>query len=232
MDQVIDVSEFMNAEGLLEWEAPAGEWTILGIFDISLLAAVTIRHPMAAKGLRSTKCRLRRWIFYWKHFLDRVVGMAGDRAGLLNIRSGYCRCRWRIYSAGFDQKFAEVHGYDFEKGIAHFDWAVVGSVDFTERVLGDYRKLINDLVVENYYGRMQENCAKAGLKFATEPYGRYGNTNDYDVAGKVDIPTCEWWAYLGLRKIALAVARCVGSSYVRTEGCQPVYVHGDSATYF
>lgn len=212
-DQIHDISECVNAEGLLEWEAPAGEWTIL---RIGYQPTGRSNHPAShgGKGLEIDKMSAEAMDFYWEHFLDRVVEMAGDRAGKVfqNILIDSYEAGHQNWTAGFDQKFAEVHGYDLKKVLPILTGRVVGSVDFTERVLWDYRKLISDLVVENYYGRMQENCAKAGLKFATEPYGRYGNANDFDAAGKVDIPTCEWWAYLGQQKERIGEARLVASA--------------------
>ena len=61
------------------------------------------------------------------------------------------------------------------------------------------------------------------MKFAAEPYGRYGNSNDYDVAAKVDIPTCEWWAYqagrdrIGEARLAASIAHTYGRPVVSSE---------------
>jgi len=212
-DQILDISEYMNADGRLEWEAPPGEWTIL---RIGYQPTGRSNHPAShgGKGLEIDKMSAEAMDFYWEHFLDRVVGMAGDRAGKVfqNILIDSYEAGHQNWTAGFDQKFSEVHGYDLKKVLPVLTGRVVGSVDFTERVLWDYRKLINDLTVENYYGRMAERCAEAGLKFAAEPYGRYGNVNDYDAAGKVDIPTCEWWAYLGQQKERIGEARLAASA--------------------
>lgn len=212
-DQIHDISEFMNAEGLLEWEAPAGEWTIL---RIGYQPTGRSNHPAShgGKGLEIDKMSAEAMDFYWEHFLDRVVEMAGDRAGKVfqNILIDSYEAGHQNWTAGFEQKFVAMHGYDLKEVLPILTGRVVGSVEFTERVLWDYRKLINDLIVENYYGRMAELCAEAGVKFAAEPYGRYGNTNDYDAAGKVDIPTCEWWAYAGNQKERIGEAKLAASA--------------------
>ena len=79
-DQIHDISECVNAEGLLEWEAPAGEWTIL---RIGYQPTGRSNHPAShgGKGLEIDKMSAEAMDFYWEHFLDRVVEMAGDRAG-------------------------------------------------------------------------------------------------------------------------------------------------------
>lgn len=212
-DQMLDISEYMNADGLLKWKAPAGEWTIL---RMGYQPTGRSNHPAShgGKGLEIDKMSAAAMDFYWEHFLDRVVEMAGDRAGKVfqNILIDSYEAGHQNWTAGFEQKFAEVHGYDLKTVLPILTGRVVSSVDFTKRVLWDYRKLINDLIVENYYGRMAELCAEAGLKFAAEPYGRYGNANDYDAAGKVDIPTCEWWAYAGNQKERIGEAKLAASA--------------------
>ena len=212
-DQILDISEYMNADGLLEWEAPAGEWTIL---RMGYQPTGRSNHPAShgGKGLEIDKMSAEAMDFYWQHFLDRVVGLAGDRAGTVfqNILIDSYEAGHQNWTAGLDQKFAAMHGYDLKELLPILTGRVVGSVEFTERVLWDYRKLINDLIVENYYGRMAELCAEAGVKFAAEPYGRYGNANDYDAAGKVDIPTCEWWAYAGNQKERIGEAKLAAST--------------------
>ena len=212
-EQILDLSEYMNAEGVLEWEAPAGEWIIL---RMGYQPTGRSNHPAShgGKGLEIDKMSAEAMEFYWTHFLDRVVGMAGDRAGKVfqNILIDSYEAGHQNWTAGFDQKFVDAHGYDLKEVLPVLTGRVVGSVDFTERVLWDYRKLINELIVENYYGRMAELCAEAGLKFAAEPYGRYGNANDFDAAGKVDIPTCEWWAYQGKQRDRIGEARLAASA--------------------
>ena len=183
-DQILDISAYINADGRLEWQAPAGEWTIL---RMGYQPTGRSNHPAShgGKGLEIDKMSAEAMDFYWQHFLDRVVELAGDRAGSVfqNILIDSYEAGHQNWTAGFEQKFVARYGYDLKELLPILTGRVVGSVGFTERVLWDYRKLINDLIVENYYGRMAELCAEAGLKFAAEPYGRYGNTNDYDAAG-------------------------------------------------
>ncbi|VGO13511.1 hypothetical protein PDESU_02068 [Pontiella desulfatans] len=223
-DQVIDLSEYMNADGFLEWEAPAGEWTIL---RMGYQPTGRGNHPAAhgGRGLEIDKMSAAAMDFYWEHFLSRVVRLAGDRAGTVfqNILCDSYEAGHQNWTAGFDQKFIDRHGYDLKKVLPILTGRVIQSPEYTERVLWDYRKLISDMIVGNYYGRMQENCAKAGVKFASEPYGRYGNANDFDMAGKVDIPTCEWWANLkqqdriGEARLVASAAHTYGRKVVSSE---------------
>jgi len=224
LDQIIDISGFMDAEGHLVWDAPAGNWTIL---RIGYQPTGRQNHPAAygGAGLEIDKMSSAAVDFYWENFLDRLVETAGDRAG-----KTLCAITIDSYEAGhqnwthdFHQAFAERMGYDFRKFLPVVTGRIVGSVGFTERILWDYRKVIGDLIAENYYGRMAARAAEAGVQFATEPYGSYGNTSDFEVAGTADIPMCEWWAYDGNpgrpaeAKLAASAAHTYGRRVVDAE---------------
>ena len=70
-DQLIDVTRFMNADGELEWDAPAGEWTIL---RIGYQPTGRSNHPasVGGRGLEIDKLSPDALDFYWEHVLDRV----------------------------------------------------------------------------------------------------------------------------------------------------------------
>ena len=224
-DQILDISRFMNAAGELEWEAPAGNWTIL---RMGYQPTGRNNHPAShgGRGLEIDKMSAEAVDFYWENFLDRVVKTAGKRIPdtFKTISLDSYEVGHQNWNKDFAQSFIEAKGYDLRKFLPVVTGRVVGSVEFTERVLWDYRKVIGDLIARNYFGRMAERCHAAGLKFANEPYGSYGNTNDFTVAGTVDIPTCEWWAYHASQlgrpaeaKLAASAAHTYGRKMVDSE---------------
>ncbi len=196
LDQVVDISGFMDDGGRLVWDAPAGDWTVL---RMGHQPTGRQNHPAAhgGSGLEIDKMSSTAMDFYWENFIERLVETAGDRAGktLYAVSIDSYEAGHQNWNHTFHQAFEERMGYDFRKFLPVVTGRIVDSVDFTERILWDYRKVIGDLIAENYYGRMATRAAEAGVRFATEPYGSYGNTNDFVVAGFADIPMCEWWAY-------------------------------------
>ena len=198
LDQVLDVSEFMNDNGELEWIAPSGTWMIL---RMGYQPTGRNNHPAShgGRGLEIDKMSSEAVDYYWKNFLNRVVETAAERIDktFFAVSIDSYEVGHQNWNKDFAQSFIEATGYDMRKFLPVVTGRIIESVDFTERILWDYRKVIGDLIADNYYGRMAERAHAAGLQFADEPYGSYGNTNDFVVAGKVDIPTCEWWAYDG-----------------------------------
>ena len=225
LDEVIDISAFMNADGELEWEAPAGDWTIL---RIGYQPTGRNNHPAShgGRGLEIDKMSAAAVDFYWEHFLDRVVATAGRRIPktFVNINIDSFEVGHQNWNKDFARSFIDATGYDIRKYLPVITGRVIGSGEFTERVLWDYRKVIGDLIARNYYGHMAQRSRAARLRFACEPYGTYGNTNDFTVAGTVDIPTCEWWAYdsrqvgrVAEAKMAASAAHTYGRTLVDSE---------------
>jgi hypothetical protein len=213
LDQILDISEFMNEAGELTWEAPPGDWTIL---RMGYQPTGRNNHPAShgGRGLEIDKMSSEAMDFYWENFLDRVVETAGDRIDetfyAVNIDS--YEVGHQNWNKDFADSFQQATGYDFRKYLPAVTGRILESTEFTERLLWDYRKVIGDLIADNYYGRMAERAAQAGLRFANEPYGSYGNTSDFVVAAKTDIPTCEWWAYDSKALGRIAEAKLVASA--------------------
>lgn len=225
LDRILDISEFMNADGELTWQAPPGEWTIL---RMGYQPTGRNNHPAAwgGRGLEIDKMSAEAVDFYWENFLDRVVKTAGDRIGktfdaivLDSYEVGH-----QNWNKDFAGSFQQAKGYDFRKYLPAVTGRIIESTEFTERVLWDYRKVVGDLITHNYFGRMAQRTAQAGLKFGNEAYGSFGNTNDFAVAASADIPTCEWWAYdakqigrIGSARMAASTAHNYGLKIVDSE---------------
>lgn len=212
-NQLIDVTRFMNADGELDWDAPAGDWTIL---RIGYQPTGRSNHPasVGGRGLEIDKLSPEALDFYWEHFLDRVVKTAGSRVGrtFTTISLDSYEVGHQNWSKDFPKLFSDATGYDIRKYLPVITGRVVESGAFTERVLWDYRKVIGDGIAKNYFAHMAERAHAAGLVFANEPYGSFGNTSDPVAASSVDIPTCEFWAYDTKQKERPAEAKVVAST--------------------
>ena len=96
------------------------------------------------------------------------------------------------WTTGFDGVFEKRKGYSLWKYAPCLTGRVVGSVAETERFLWDYRRVIADLMAENYFGYFKEMCHEKGLVLSIEPYGP-GGFDDFQVATIADVPMGEFW---------------------------------------
>ena len=69
---------------------------------------------------------------------------------------------------------------------------VVGSVEESERFCEDFRRLLADLLAENYAASFAKRCHEYGLIMTAEPYGP-SNADDLQYGEVVDLPMSCFW---------------------------------------
>lgn len=222
--QISDIQNLtnqMDAEGNLTWQAPAGEWTILRMGHTT---TGKNSHPTTAAtggGLEVDKMSRKALDQYWKDGVQPILDYLGPLVGtaLTNCLVDSYEVGCGNWTDGFDQEFQRLRGYDpmlYFPTIAGF---YVGSSEQSERFLWDLRKTVNDLMVANYYDRFSELCHQNGLKYSVEPYT--GPFNDMEVGASSDIVMGEFWmgntAMPSSTKMAASIAHINGNAVVGAE---------------
>ena len=223
-NRIVDLTSRLDNEGRLKWSVPPGEWTLLRL-GYQPTGRQNHPAPLEGRGLEIDKLSTAAADFYWKHSIAKLIHAAGDQTG--RTFNGVLIDSYEVghqnWSASFPQDFRLLRGYDLHTYLPALTGRIVGDVDVTEKFLWDFRKTLSDLMVRNYYGRFAELSHQSGLKLSVEPYGTYGNTDDFTVAGTPDIPMTEWWAlknhaeHLGLAKLASSSAHTYGRSIADSE---------------
>lgn len=195
-NKIVDISQFMKADGMLSWNVPAGDWVIMRFVNIP--TGGKIKHGRAnLMGLECDKMSVAstkvQWNNYFKVILDSLAkhglplhGMAMDshEAGSQN------------WTPGFDVEFLKRRGYDLKSFLPAMLGYVVGSPEEADGVLYDVRRTIADLISDNYYGTLNELCREAGVHFTAQATGNALCivADPIQAKGKVDIPQGEFWA--------------------------------------
>ncbi|MBM3851949.1 MAG: hypothetical protein FJ399_02200 [Verrucomicrobia bacterium] len=221
---MIDLSDKLDRDGRLRWQAPPGQWTILRL-GYQPTGRQNHPAPVEGRGLEISKLSAAAADFFWEQSIAKFIQAAGPRTGKVftylevdSFEVGHQN--WSETLAG---DFRRLRGYDLRRHLPALTGRIVGDVAATERFLWDFRKTIGDLIAENYFGRFAARCREHGLLFASEPYGNYGNADDFTVAGHADIPTCEWWAgqytphHTATAKLAASAAHTYGRPIVDAE---------------
>ncbi len=190
VDEIIDLTDKTGPDGSLEWDVPEGSWTVL---RIGYQPTGRRNHPAAegGSGLEVDKLSAAALDRYWKASTGRLLDgseyvskvlIDSYEAGLQN------------WTSGFEKQFLERMGYDLRKFLPAITGRVVEGTDETERFLWDYRKVISDLLIENFYDHFADLVHQAGRKLSIEPYGQFGNTDEFSTGGTADILAGEFWA--------------------------------------
>ena len=229
-DRIVDLTAKMSPDGRLEWDVPAGDWTIL---RIGYVCNGRRNHPASngGCGFEVDKLSAAAMDIHFEALVGRLcrhldVSASTDNSTGFNaahIDSYEVNCQ--NWTQDLDKTFEKRRGYSITPYLPVFARRIVGSVDETERFLEDFRRLLADLFAENYAGHFTELCHKYGLKSSLEPYGN-SNADNLQYGQSVDVPMTEFWScvkggahHVGKtgNTIAACLAHVWGRRYVGAE---------------
>ncbi|MET3126416.1 hypothetical protein ABID42_001518 [Arcicella rosea] len=211
--QIIDISDKMDANGRLIWEAPIGNWTILRIGHTTT-GEETAAHPDSGAGLEIDKFNKKALDFHFEHFLNKIITLLKP----YNSFKGFTTDSWE---AG-KQNWTKTFSFDFKKH-CNYDilpflpvlagGRIVDSVASSEAFLWDFRKAQTALLTENYYAHFQKKCHENQLSYHAEPYGD-GNLDSLAIGQFLDVPMAEFWTrYIYGSDLTSRQAVSIGNAY-------------------
>jgi hypothetical protein len=191
---VIDISDKMDANGNLNWNAPLGNWTILRIGHTTT-GEECAAHPDSGKGLEIDKFNKLALDSHFTNFLDKLITKAKPFVGksFVGLTSDSWEAGKQNWTVSFPKDFMGKRGYSIVQWMPALTGRIIKSTEETERFLWDVRKTQADLLAENYSGHFAKLCHDRGLNYAAEPYGD-GNFDSLQVAEHLDIPMAEFWS--------------------------------------
>lgn len=218
---VVDLTSRLHGDRL-DWDAPAGTWTILRIGQTST-GKNNVAASAAGRGLEIDKFSAAATQFHFEHVIDRVAAdakAAGAKGPASVIIDSY-EAGMQNWTAEFPAEFRRRAGYDIVGYLPALFGRVVGDAGVAERFLFDFRRVQADLMAENYYERMHALTRERGMRFYVEGYGA-GNFDELRVAGLSDVPTTEFWTRTPWTpnravKMVTSAAHVYGKSIVGSE---------------
>ena len=211
-DTIIDITDKMAKDGKLTWNVPAGKWSI---FRLGYICNGR-RNRLPSKdgdGLEVDKFSAEVFDRHFDAYMGRLcreIGLArrsrGDRPTMHNDGvpvgappKGLCSIHvdsWEVgcqnWTHGLEKIFEKRVGYSLIPYLPILAGRVVGSVDESERFCEDFRRLLADLLAENYGGQFAKRCHEYGLRMSAEPYGP-SNADDMQYGEVVDVPMSCFW---------------------------------------
>ncbi len=198
--RVTDLTSLLGEDGILRWDAPEGDWTILRI-GYTTTGVVNGPATTAGRGLECDKMDTSALNAHFTGFAEKLAETAGEFTGntfeYLFIDSW--ECKYQNWTQNFPDEFARLRGYSIIPWLPVISGEVVGNTEETERFLHDYRMTIAELIEHNYYEHYNTLCHRMGVESHAEViYGGAGyppldvlRSNRY-----IDVPMFEFWAGL------------------------------------
>jgi hypothetical protein len=212
-DEIVNLTDRMDAEGRLTWDAPDGEWTVLRI-GYTPTGAQNAPAPPEGRGLECDKLSREGLDAHWAGIMDKIISDLGPLTGQVfnNALIDSYEVGCQNWTPKLREEFQKRRGYDPLPFLPVIAGQVVDSVEVSERFLWDFRRTLCDLWADNYYGYFAELCHKHGMKASAEPYGN-GVFDNIQSGGTVDIPMGEFWVgggAEGTAKLAASIAHTYG----------------------
>jgi hypothetical protein len=227
---VVDVSAHVNADRVLEWNFPAGEWEVLevGYTDTSV-NLTDFRGDR--RGLPLDVLSAKAFDDYWKEFVVPLLDAGKPYLGksLKYLVTDSWETGGTNWTDGFREEFRKRRGYDPVAYLPIVSGRIVTSRATSEQFLFDLRRTVADLVAENYYDRFATLAAKYGLGTHPEAGGPHGAPFDaLENFRSGTFPQTEFWAASKYHRVAdtdrffvkeaASAAHIYGKKFVAAEG--------------
>ena len=211
--ETVDLTSKVGEDGMLDWTAPAGDWTVIALFQgdhgkmveragpggegevIDHFSAAALKKYLDKfdESLAGYDISYLRYYFNDSYEVDDAQGEAN-------------------WTPEFFEEFKKQHGYDLKSHLP----ALLGldNEDINKRIIYDYRATIDELLLRNYTKSWQAWAAKQGKGIRNQGHGSPANVLDlYAVS---DIPEIEGNNPVGLKGAASA-AHVTGKKYASSE---------------
>ena len=222
---IVNLSDKMTGDGKLRWEAPKGQWTVLRIGHVN----TGMRNgpaPEEATGWEVNKLDSAYVAYQFRSYIGRLTD--GPLKGLVNnMLMDSWECSSQTWTRYMQQEFQQRRHYDMLTWMpVIFGW-VIDSREQTSKFLSDWRRTINELFTDNFYGQMARLAHEKGMTVSYETAaGDIFPGDPMEFYKYADVPMTEYWQplrnwlanhnYKPIRCTASA-ARMYGKPRVSTE---------------
>lgn len=236
LEDIVDITDKLDKDGTLKWDAPEGEWTILRIGYTPTRAHVSTSSDNWKGHVLDY---LSKDVFnrYWYDVVDPLLKKAGPMAGtvLTELETDSWECGGMNWSPGFAEDFKRYNGYDIKKYLPVVAGKIIESREASNAFLADFRKTIAHCVSENHYRTFAENAAKYNIGIMPECSGPHAAPLDgIKNYAHSSIVMSEFWSQSAHRwspqnrffvKQASSAAHIYGKQFVAAESFTTVGPH-------
>jgi len=195
-DAVVNLTAQLDATGQLQWEVPAGKWSIERIGRTT--TGSSTRPPVkGGNGLECDKLSREAMGLHFTNMMGKLIASVGAMAG--PTLSATHIDSWEVGSQNWTPKFREEfqkrRGYDPTPFLPNVIGVKlqIGDAATATRFRWDFQQTIAELLADNYVGRLAELAHEHGLRLTMEGYDLpFGDEATY--TQRADEPMSEFWA--------------------------------------
>ena len=225
---IVDLSAKMNKDGTLNWDVPAGSWTIMRL-GYSLTGAKNRPAVPAGLGYEVDKLSRTHTESYLSGYTEPLAQALGPLYGksLRYVLLDSWEAGMQNWTDEMLSEFRRRRDYDPIPYLPVLTGRVVTSAEVSDRFLWDFRRTLADMFADNHYKVATEFLHQRGIGTYGEAAGVSLEVLEDTLLNKkqLDIPMGEFWArdlhpssmyYQDVRGAASA-AHVYGKTLVATE---------------
>jgi hypothetical protein len=193
-EQIINITNKLSADGKLNWQVPAGNWTILRIGHTS--TGHTNATGGAGNGLECDKFSAEAAKIQFDNWYGEAIKHGGPELAKRVLKIFHVdswECGSQNWSPDFAAEFKKRRGYDVLPYLPLMAGVPVQSADESEKVLSDIRETIAELLVDKFYGTMAKLAHEKGATFTAESVAPTMVSDGMLHYSQADIPMGEFW---------------------------------------
>lgn len=193
-DKFINLTDKLDSKGNLNWNAPAGQWTILRIGHTS--TGHTNATGGAGSGLECDKFSPEAAKVQFDNWFGEAVKQGGPELAKRVLKIFHIdswECGSQNWSPVFAGEFKKRRGYDLLPYLPVMAGVPVQSANVSEKVLSDVRETITELLIDNFYGTMAKLAHAQGCAFTAESVAPTMVSDGMLHYQLTDIPMGEFW---------------------------------------
>jgi len=192
--KIINITNKLDANGRLQWDAPAGNWTILRVGHTS--TGYTNATGGKGAGLECDKfnpAAIKLQFDSWFGEACKQIGPELAKRVLKVFHVDSWECSSQNWSTTFAQEFQQRRGYNLMPYLPVMAGVPVESAARSEKVLADVRQTIAELVVDKFYTTMAKLAHEKGCTFSAEAVAPTMTSDGLLHYSKADIAMGEFW---------------------------------------
>lgn len=237
--EIINLTKYLKGD-TLEWEAPAGDWTIIR-YGYTCTGARTSTTSDGWSGLSLDHLSEKAFHVFEKSVILPLIDSArsaGNSVRFLQTDS------WEMgvanWTENFPAEFLKDHGYPIEDYMPVLSGRIVESRAESNRFLHDFRRTVADCIKRNHYQLLADVAHQHDMGICPESGGPHSAPIDaLDVMSVSDFPQGEFWTRSSTHRIkdderfsvkqSACVAHTWGKRIVAAEGPTSIGPHWERA---
>ncbi|MBR5661030.1 MAG: hypothetical protein IKW99_05715 [Bacteroidales bacterium] len=196
-DPLVEDISSSYSDGILDWTAPEGNWTVYR-FAYTLIGTTNGPAPPEATGLEVDKLDAGAVRRYWDNYLGLYKEALGRNLGpgtISNIDIDSYESGKGTWTLRMEEEFEKRRGYSMALWLPALAGERIGADEERERFLFDWRQTLGELLAENHYDLATEIFHSHGIKRYSESHEeRRSFTGDgMMVKRTADVPQGAFW---------------------------------------